>query len=217
MRINAYIAQATGMSRRAADAAIEAGQVTVNGRSATAGQQIRDGDTVSINGSNLSSNNRHTTIMLNKPVGYVCSRNGQGSKTVYDLLPHKYYHLKPVGRLDKDSSGLILLTNDGVLAHQLTHPRFQKQKVYLVKLNKTLSLNDQKKIEQGIRLEDGVSQLRLKPQNSGWHITMHEGRNRQIRRTFEAAGYHVTELHRISFGDYQLGSLKIGAFKEVKN
>src|ERR1700750_464886 len=118
MRINRFIALATGLSRRAADQAIAEGRVAVNGIPPQPGQQIKSSDSVTLDRLPITPVVNTVTIILNKPVGYVCSRDGQGSKTVYDLLPPELRHLKPVGRLDKDSSGLLLMTNDGKLAHE---------------------------------------------------------------------------------------------------
>lgn len=218
MRINLFVARATGLSRRAADRAVESGRVTVNGRPATLGQTVSAGDNVALEGKrlDLSATDTRLTIMLNKPTGYVVSRAGQGSRTVYDLLPPEYQNLKPVGRLDKDSSGLLLLTNDGELANRFTHPSFQKEKVYEVALDKPLTLEDSARIEQGIKVEDYVSRLRLKHlQRNQWQVIMSEGRNRQIRRTFAALGYAVTKLHRTKFGSYSLDSLANGKHKIV--
>src|SRR5262249_23712271 len=138
---------------------------------------------------------------------YVCSRRQQGSApTIYSLLPQKYQHLKPVGRLDKDSSGLIPLTNDGQTAHQLMHPSFHKIKRYEVTLDKPLAPKDEQHIAQGVTLPDGPSKLQLKQldNRTHWQVTMHEGRNRQIRRTFGAIGYSVTTLHRVEFSKLNL-------------
>ena len=155
-------------------------------------------------------------LMLNKPAGYVCSRNGQGSKTVYDLLPKKYHYLKTIGRLDKDSSGLLLLTNDGELANKLTHPRYQKSKVYEVSLNKELKSSDQSKLQKGVSLDNGLSRFSYIKSTSAnkYEVTLSEGRNRQIRRTFEAIGYRVSKLHRTDFGSYSLGGLPIRQYNE---
>jgi 23S rRNA pseudouridine2605 synthase len=112
-----------------------------------------------------------------------------------------------------ESSGLLLLTNDGDYAHRLTHPRYKKTKMYTIALDKPLNASDHQKIEQGIKLEDGVSSLRLKALTGGeytWQVTMNEGRNRQIRRTFAALGYTVIKLHRTQFGEYSLGELASG-------
>ena len=156
MRINRYIAQSTGMSRRAADRLIYTGQVTVNGLTASAGQDVSDADKISIDGKQIasSSDQKFITIVMNKPVGYVCSRDGQGSKTVYDLLPEELHILKPVGRLDKDSSGLLVMTNNGKLAHELSHPSYQKRKVYNISLSHSLTpLHHQMICDYGIMLE----------------------------------------------------------------
>lgn len=220
MRINKYIALATGMSRRAADTAIAEGTVLVNNQPVQPGQDITESDTVVLNSKTLRLPESFTTIILHKPVGYVCSRDGQGSKTIYDLLPVNLHSLKPIGRLDKDSSGLLLLTNNGELANSLTHPSNQKNKVYEITLNKPLNKLDWQSIhEQGIELEDGLSKLfleLLEPfDDKHWQITMHEGRNRQIRRTFASLGYTVVKLHRTTFGNYQLGSISSGKYISV--
>ena len=182
--------------------------------------------------------------MLNKPVGYLCSRKSQGGDpTIYQLLPPIYHLLKPVGRLDKDSSGLLLLTDDGDFAHRMTHPSFHKNKTYEVTLDKPLEpLHQQMISDYGITLEDGVSKLMIEKidehersaralggeaplrdsfpkQAEGrvplYRIVMHEGRNRQIRRTFIALGYTVTQLHRTQFGNYILGDLATSQFQLV--
>lgn len=213
MRINAYVARATGLSRRAADKAVSEGRVLVNGQRAAIGQVIGGGETVSLDGQTIRPESKTTTVMLNKPAGYVSSRQGQGSRTIYELLPAKYHQLKPVGRLDKDSSGLLLLTNDGGLANQLTHPRYGKTKVYEIELDKPLLPGDKSHLDRGVELADGPSHLQI--QKSGGHhltIALSEGRNRQIRRTFAALGYEVTALHRIRFGDYKLGDIKNGSY-----
>ncbi len=215
MRINKYIAGATGMSRRAVDTAIADGRVTVNGQPADAGQQIGSSDEVMIDKRSITPAVKTLTLILNKPVGYVVSRDGQGSQTIYDLLPPQYHTLKPVGRLDKDSSGLLLLTNDGQLAHELTHPSFQKEKMYEVELDKPLMPRDQQAIESGVELGDGVSRLSLRGEGPAWIITMSEGRNRQIRRTFAARGYIVIQLHRTQFGPHTLENLAAGKFKTL--
>jgi len=222
MRINKFLAQATGLSRRAADAAIAEERVTVNGKPATAGHDVMADDIVTLDGVTyeaalILAAGERTTIVLNKPVGYVVSRNGQGSRTVYDLLPRIYHSLKPVGRLDKDSSGLLVLTDDGDLANRLTHPRYAKTKQYEISLDKPLApLHRQMISEYGIDLPDGHSRLQLvrlqDDDDLGWQVTMHEGRNRQIRRTFDALGYTVTRLHRTHFGDYTLDTLQSGDF-----
>ncbi len=205
------MARATGISRRAADQAISDQRVQVNGQPAVLGQEVSLDDSISLDGGVIRLVSETTTIMLNKPAGYVCSRQGQGSKTVYDLLPAKYHNLKPAGRLDKDSSGLLLLTNDGALANRLTHPSFGKQKEYQVELDKPLSATDAAQLATGINLADGPSKLQIKNlQEHNCTVSISEGRNRQIRRSFMALGYNVTNLHRTRFGGYELGSLPPG-------
>lgn len=221
MRLNKFIALTTGMGRRPADQAVASGRVRVNGEIATLGQEVNTTDRVTLDGVGLTVPSQATaTIVLNKPAGYVVSRNGQGSATIYELLPPEYHHLKPVGRLDKDSSGLLLLTDDGQLAFELTHPSRQKQKIYEVTLDKPLPpLHRQMIIDYGIMLDDGPSKFLLERLHDGdetqWQITMHEGRNRQIRRTFKALGYGVVKLHRTQFGTYKLGSLGPGRYAVV--
>lgn len=209
MRLNRFIALSTGISRRRADELITQGKVSVDGKPASLGTAVEPNSLVELDHKHLSLPDT-TTVMLNKPVGYVCSRDGQGSKTIYQLLPNSLSKLKPVGRLDKDSSGLLILTNDGQLAYDFTHPSKQKQKVYSILLNKPLKDKDQKAIEHGVRLTDGLSRLKLQGTDKQWTITMNEGRNRQIRRTFAAVGYEVISLHRNQFGPYELGQLGTG-------
>lgn len=215
MRINQYVAQASGLSRRAADTAIQEGRVLLNGRMAKLGEDVDLKDSVLLDGQVLKLTKETQTILLNKPVGYVVSRNGQGSPTVYELLPDSLALLKPIGRLDKDSSGLLLLTSSGQLAQELSHPSKEKQKHYLVRLDKSLEPQHKTMIETGVQLEDGISRLRLIGEGVSWEVSMHEGRNRQVRRTFASLGYQVVQLHRVSFGDYNLGQTESGAWTYV--
>lgn len=219
IRLNKFLAERTGLSRREADEAIAAHQVTINGAPATLGSRVDKSDKVCYNGSMVSWETNFSYFLLNKPVGYVCSRRAQGqSPTIYDILPEKLQKLKTVGRLDKDSSGLILLTDDGDFAYQMTHPKFVKTKIYHVKLDKPLEpLHQQMIADYGIQLTDGVSRLglvRLDDGRSRWEVTMSEGRNRQIRRTFAALGYTVKKLHRLEFGPYKLGQLSSGEYEQ---
>lgn len=210
MRINAYIAKVTGMSRRQVDRLIESGRITINDHEATIGMQIDLTSTIKIDGQHIKTNQEDLLISINKPAGYVVSRKGQGAKTIYELLPTSLHHLKPIGRLDKDSSGLLLLTNNGKLAHSLSHPSNHKIKTYKVTLNRSFRAEDSRKFETGVRLEDGISQLKVKDISSDSKtitLEMEEGRNRQIRRTLEALGYKTITLHRISFGNYNLLNL----------
>ena len=220
-RLNKFVALALGVSRRQADELIEQGKVTVNDQPAKLGQRITATDIIRYGNKRLTAQT-HQLILFHKPVGYLCSRASQGGvPTIYELLPKDLHHLKPVGRLDKDSSGLILLTNDGDFAHQMTHPSFYKIKRYLVTLDQPLQpLHRQMINDFGVQLPDGPSRLTLERQHEGddhrWIVQMSEGRNRQIRRTFAALGYTVTKLHRTDFGSYTLGDIKRGEFQESK-
>lgn len=219
-RLNKYIAFHLGLSRREADNLIAAGQVTVAGETAILGARVEGDQPVSVKGKLIVPKSAHTYLAFNKPEGYVSSRKQQGDNpTLYSLLPEAYHALKPVGRLDKDSSGLLLLTDDGDFAYHMTHPKFYKVKTYEIALNKPLEpLHQQMISDYGIQLEDGPSKLSLERQDDSrrnWVVTMHEGRNRQIRRTFLALGYEVTKLHRTSFGPYQLSTLPAGKFEVV--
>lgn len=216
MRLNKYIALHTEYSRRAADELINQGLVTVNGQPATQGQDIAEDDRVSVKGRAISAAAEIMTVMMNKPAGYVCSRNGQGSPPVYELLPAKYRHLNSVGRLDKESSGLLLFSNDGELVNRLTHPSHQKVKVYEVILDKPLQpLHQQMISDHGVTLEDGPSKFEIEKDGSGLRVSLKEGRNRQVRRTFAALGYEVTGLHRVNFGEFALGKLLAGDIQTV--
>ena len=252
IRLNKFLAERLGVSRREADELISDGKITINGRSAILGARIDKSDKVCYNNKIVSHEARFLYIAFNKPAGYVCSRRTQGqAPTLYDLLPKKYRHLKTVGRLDKDSSGLILLTNDGDFAYQMTHPKFRKTKIYEVELDKPLEpLHQQMISDFGVMLDDGPSQFKViksdfakpllrgirsryedeatSPVKTGarsvpkkmvsqnrYIVTLTEGRNRQIRRTFAALGYKVIKLHRTHFGKYELGGLASGKFKII--
>lgn len=221
IRLNKFLAERLGLSRRQADDAIAGGKVSVDGETASLGARIDKSSKVCYNGKIVPFTMGYTYLGMNKPAGYVCSRRRQGEfPTIYELLPEKYRNLKTVGRLDKDSSGLILLTNDGDFAFRMTHPSFAKTKIYEVELDRALEpLHQQEIADFGIEIGDGVSRLGLERLDEGrkrWRVTMHEGRNRQIRRTFGALGYTVVKLHRLAFGPYQLEGLGEGKFAEVQ-
>lgn len=218
IRLNKHLALQLGISRREADELIERGQVTINDAPATLGARFTTGDAIAVKGTPVKTDTGFQYILLNKPIGYVCSRRAQGDNpTVYDLLPPKYHDLKLVGRLDKNSSGLIMLTNDGDFAYQMTHPKFTKIKVYKVLLDRDLEpLHQQMISDYGVVLEDGPSKFSLERLSENnrkqWQVTMSEGRNRQIRRTFSSLGYEVKKLHRTNFGNYSLGDIRPGKY-----
>jgi 23S rRNA pseudouridine2605 synthase len=216
MRINKWLAQNTDLSRRKADVEIENGHVKVNGHLATTGHDVTETDKLYISGVLIQPGHKNRTIMFNKPTGIVCSRVGQGGKTVYDLLPKDFSDLKCVGRLDKDTSGLLLMTSDGTLLNKLTHPKFRKEKIYQVALRSRLQLRDLQTIDQGVDIGDKrLSYIMVKAidqEKPHYQVRMFEGRNRQIRRTFEAIGNEVDKLHRTIFADYKLGDLPLGKY-----
>ena len=246
IRLNKFLAERIGVSRREADELISKCLITINGRVAKLGDRIDlptkrekmnfnsfseqgredeffekkldKNDKVWYNGSIIPFDTDYLYIVFNKPVGYVCSRRAQGpAPTLYDLLPEEYKKLKTVGRLDKDSSGLILLTNDGDFAFQMTHPKFHKEKIYEVELDRPLEpLHQQMITDYGIMLDDGPSRFIIIHENDKYIVKLSEGRNRQIRRTFAALGYKVKKLHRTNFGKYQLSSLKPGKCVIIK-
>jgi len=219
MRLNRYLAYRYGSSRRDADEAIAAGQILVNSKTGQLGQVINaETDLISWAGRVPIKQSQHITVLLNKPVGYVSSRSGQGSHTVYDLLPAAYQNLKIGGRLDKDSSGLVLLTTDGELIQQITHPSEGKTKQYLVGLDKKLSPAHIKELLLGIDIGDErPSRLSCTPTptENQYNVSLGEGRNRQIRRTFARLGYTVNLLHRTSIGDIEIGDLESGHYKAL--
>lgn len=217
MRINQFVAASTGMSRRAADSVIADGRITVDGVPATTGQSVTTGAVVELDHQPLALPETHTYLMLNKPAGYVTSRARQGSDpTLYELLPPKYHQLRTVGRLDRDSSGLILLTDDGEFIQQHTHPSFEKHKIYELTLSRPLSESDQRKLEAGVKLTDGLSRVSVQVvSGKNVRVVLGEGRNRQLRRTFGALGYTVVRLHRTQMGEFKLEDLDSAAWKIV--
>lgn len=221
IRLNKHLALQLGISRREADELIERGRVTINGTVATLGARLLITDTILVNGEPIVANTAFSYIAFHKPTGYVCSRRSQGGlPTIYELLPARYHDLKTVGRLDFNSSGIILLTNDGDFTYRMTHPKFAKTKIYKVRLDHELEpLHQQMISDYGVTLEDGASKLileRLSDEDRlDWQVTMSEGRNRQIRRTFASLGYEVKKLHRTNFGNYSIGDIKPGEFEIV--
>ena len=218
VRLNKFLAERLGVSRREADDLISTGQITVNDKTAVLGTKIDDKSKIFYNNKIIPHQAEYIYLAFNKPVGYVCSRRAQGkTPTLYDLLPAKYRKLKTVGRLDKDSSGLIILTNDGDFAFQMTHPKFRKNKVYEVELNKPLEpLHQQMISDFGVLLDDGPSKFTVVRDGNKYIATLTEGRNRQIRRTFAALGYKVVKLHRTQFGKYKLNNLAFGKYDIIK-
>jgi 23S rRNA pseudouridine2605 synthase len=220
MRVNRYLAACGLGSRRACETMIANGEVEVNGRRIDRlGVQIDPrADRVRVGGNEVRPETIMMYVALNKPAGYVTTaRDEKGRNTILDLvkMPVRVY---PVGRLDRDSEGLLLLTNDGELAFKLTHPRYKVARVYRVLLNARLREEHARQFRQGVRISASelVSGKLLFPypgQRDICEVTIHAGRNRQVRRMFAALGYRAKGLQRVSIGPLQLGRLKIGAWR----
>ena len=214
-----------GSRRRVVDA-IKNGRVEVNGEPVENFRHLvnLETDRVSVNGKPVDLKPGRTVyLMVNKPVGILATTSDErGRRTVMDILPQRYRHLRlyPVGRLDKDSTGLLLLTNDGDLTYRLTHPKFEHDKEYLIRIQGRLEPDEIAKLEKGLKLEDGmtyplaVREVKSQPPFN-YSITMHEGRKRQVRRMLANLGYQVLALRRIRMGNLELGSLKEGAIREL--
>ena len=214
-----------GSRRRVADA-IMRGSVRVNGRVVSDLKHIVDigKDQVTTEGQVVDIIPKKLVyLMLNKPVGVLSTvRDERGRKTVIDILPVKYRDigLHPVGRLDKDSTGLLLLTNDGDFTYRLTHPGFECEKEYMVRVDGRLKTNEMRALERGVELEDGVTHKTVvRPVRSSppfnYSITLHEGRKRQVRRMFAALGYRVIALKRVREGGVDLGDLGEGCVRQL--
>ena len=223
MRINKYIASSGFCSRRKADELIEAGRVRVNGEVVKLlGYEIRTKDKVSIDNKPLRTM-KLEYYRFYKPTGYITtSSDEKGRKTIYDILPDEMSHLNPVGRLDKDSSGLLILTNDGNLVYELTHPSIKVAKVYRVTVDAFLKVEDLERLASGIELEKGkiaycdCEIIERKKDETLLEITLYQGMNRQIRRMIEFLGYNVIHLKRIRHATIDLVGLKKGQFKAIK-
>ncbi|MBC7765794.1 MAG: rRNA pseudouridine synthase [Hyphomonadaceae bacterium] len=224
MRLQKYMALAGVASRRKAEEMILAGQVTVNGQPITQlGTQIDEHkDIVTVNGAMVQIEQQKVYIMLNKPSGTVTTANDQfGRKTVLSLIPNQAERLYPVGRLDYHTEGLLLLTNDGELTYRLTHPKHHIDKVYQVTISGILDEDAQKSLCEGVLIDDRktspahVAIIETTPQKTTFHITIHEGRNRQVRKMCEAVGAPCVKLSRIQLGVLSLGDLKVGEFRNL--
>ncbi|MCI7530203.1 MAG: rRNA pseudouridine synthase [Christensenellaceae bacterium] len=222
MRINKYIASSGVTSRRNADKLVTEGRVKVNGKTVTElGFDVNENnDTVSVDGKKIALINKYTYIMMYKPKGCVCSANDEcGRKTVFDYVDIDK-RLFTVGRLDYDSEGLLLLTNDGALAQYITHPGNEIPKSYLVKVEGDIPEADLARLRKGVKLDDGSLTARAKVRLKeiagnvySYDVTIFEGKNREIRRMFEAIGKEVIFLKRVAVGDLRLGGLSRGTYR----
>ncbi len=216
MRLNRFLAQAGIASRRKAEAFILEGRVTVNGAICSAlATNIEPSDLVRVDGRIVRAQSL-MYVLLNKPPGYVTTRSDERSRrTIYDLLPPDFPNLSHVGRLDIESTGLILLTNDGDLALLLTHPRYHLEKEYLVHLDRDFNMEDMPKVRRGVYLAEGRARFDAlyRVNSRAVRVVLTQGINRQVRRVFAALGYKVLRLRRLRIGLLREQGLHPGAYR----
>lgn len=226
MRINRFLAEQGVASRRRADEIVAAGRVTVNGAVAVPGTEVGAEDTVMLDGKILSHKVNYEYYLLNKPKGYICTvqdeKTDRPRKTVMELLPKGAGRVFPVGRLDYESEGLLLLTNDGDLAFRLTTPKSEVEKTYHVRIEGTITPAQLNHIRAGVEIKEGVVTKKCKAvvietdkSYTKLRIVLTEGKNREIRRMFEAIGKNVTFLKRTKLGDLTLTGLDRGACRKL--
>lgn len=224
-RLQKVIAQAGVASRRKAEALIAEGRVTVNGKTVTElGVKVTGNETIEVDGIPLDKE-QPVYFLFYKPTGVISSvKDDKGRKVVTDFFPEIRERIFPVGRLDYDTSGALLLTNDGDLANKLMHPKYKIDKHYVAKVKGIVTKEDAKKLAKGVQLEDGktapaqvkVESVDRKKGTSVVALTIHEGRNRQVRRMFEALGYEVQKLKRERYGFLDLKGMNPGDTRELK-
>ena len=218
MRLNAYLARAGVASRRKADELIKAGRVTVNGEPGQLNTFVAARDRVELDGQPLARQPL-AYVLLHKPSGVVTTASDpHGRTTVVELVAEHGTRVVPVGRLDADTTGALLLTNDGELAHRLAHPRYEVEKVYEADVEGEPSDATLKHLERGVELDDGhtapARARRLAP--SRIELAIHEGRKHQVKRMLEAVGHPVTQLHRSRYAGLSLAGLETGAWRELE-
>ena len=219
MRLQAYLARGgAAPSRRKAEALISAGRVNVNGETATLGLSVSETDSVDLDGSPVTLPQQLTYLALNKPSGYLTTLKdepGRERRTIRELMPD-VPGLVSVGRLDAATTGLLILTNDGAFAHRLSHPSFEVEKEYEVEVKSPVSKETLATLAAGPELDDGrmlppaLTDLRQEPHRTSFHLAIHEGRNRIIRRACAAVGLDLISLKRVRIGPVELGDLPEG-------
>ena len=222
MRINKFLAACGVASRRDCDEIIKQGLVKVNGRTADLGCEVTEDDEVIVSGNRVTLK-KNEYYILNKPKGYICSvSDDKGRKTIMDLLPSNAGRIFPVGRLDYDSEGLLIVTTDGELAQRLTHPSNEIPKTYLVKIEGTLTEAALNPIRSGIEIDGGYVTkkcnahiVETNKEYTKIHITITEGKNREIRKMFAAIGKEVVLLKRIKIGELTLRGLNRGEWRKL--
>lgn len=222
MRLNKYIASSGICSRREADRFIESGRVKINGKKAVIGQIVEDGDIVQVNGKNIEPKKKKIYIAFNKPVGIVCTTEKRERNNIIDFIGHKE-RIFPVGRLDKDSEGLIFLTNDGDIVNKLLRQEYRKEKEYLVTVNKKITEEFLYAMSRGVEIYNPVKDEMVVTNKSKvdrindreFRIVISQGLNRQIRRMCEALDYNVVKLKRVRISNVKLGELPVGKIRHL--
>jgi 23S rRNA pseudouridine2605 synthase len=221
MRLNKFISLCGFASRRAADELIKEQKVSVNGEIVQdLGRQVQESDLVDIEGKKLSLPQKTTVIAFHKPAGCVCTcKDPQKRQTVYDFLPPGYKGLKYIGRLDLQSRGLLLFTDDGELAHRLTLPKYKILRHYLVWTDSPVKKSDAEQLIEGIDLEDGIKGFAEAVffEEGCIELVLSEGKNREIRKMMAAIGYEIEDLQRIAYADIDLGDLASGDYRELSD
>jgi 23S rRNA pseudouridine2605 synthase len=216
-RLQKVLARLGVASRRGVETLIREGRILVNGRPAEIGMRVAPGDRIEVDGEAVTGEARSVTLMLNKPPGVVTTaRDERGRRTVMELLP-RIPGLHPIGRLDMDSEGLLLLTTDGELTLRLSHPRYGHRKTYRIWCHPgTVPREVLDRLEQGVELEDGPARAEeAEERQGGCLLVLSEGRKRQVRRMLEAVGFEVIRLRRTGIGGLELGSLATGEWREL--
>ena len=202
-------------SRRDAEELIKEGRVKVNGKTITIGDKASETDRIYVDNKPVSRE-KNVYLIFNKPFGCVCALKDRKYFTIMEYI-HVRERVFPVGRLDYNTEGLLILTNDGDFANKIMHPRYEIKKTYLVEIDTDIKDKDILKIERGVMLEDGKTSKSkvVKLSQTSIEITIHEGKNRIVRRIFKALGYNVKKLKRIKIGELELGNLKPGEYREA--
>lgn len=223
MRINKYIAAAGIASRRKADELIENGNVKVNNMTLTEpGYDVKPGDVVEVNGRRIEAEEKKVYIMLNKPLGYITSvKDDRMRPTVMELVTEVDARIFPVGRLDYNTTGLLIMTNDGDFAYKVAHPKHKMGKTYVAKIQGFLTQGKIARLEKGVDIGGYVTSpakvkvLKELQRHSLVELTIYEGKNRQVRKMFKTLGNTVVELERIAIGEVKLGRLALGGYRKL--
>ena len=223
MRINKFLAECGLGSRRSCESLITEGKVRLNGKTAGLGEDVDpERDVVTVSGRRVTPPRKYTYLMFHKPKGCVTTASDDlGRRTVMDYIDLTHVRVYPVGRLDYDSEGLLLLTNDGDLTERMLHPSREVEKVYLARVSNQVTSEEARRLENGVMVDGRrtarakVKLLSVKPLYTDMLVTIHEGRNRQVRKMVEQVGHQVVLLRRIRFGPLRLGDLPRGMWREL--